>query len=130
MKLRIRSNSIRLRLEKKEVAALAQTKRVQETTRLGPATTDVLIYALATHRGTDEVRVHWENGSLELSIEETLATELNDTDRVSIETTLDFLDETLKVLIEKDFKCLTIRNGEDESDNYENPQEMHECDPK
>ena len=31
--------------------------------------------------------------------------------------------ETLKILIEKDFKCLTIREGEDESDAFPHPQE-------
>jgi hypothetical protein len=130
MKLRIRSNSIRLRLLQGEVTALGKFERVQETTRLGPAKTDVLIYSLSTHVGSDDVLIRWHSGTLGLSIRQTLATELCDTNRVSIEADLDFCDEILSVLIEKDFKCLTVREGDDESDNFKNPQEKHECAPK
>lgn len=127
MKLRIRSNSIRLRLLQAEAAALGKFEQVQETTRLGPAKTDVLIYSLSTHVGSEDVRILWQAGTLQLSIRQALASELCDTNRVSIAADLDFSDETLSILIEKDFKCLTVRQGEDESDNFENPQEKHEC---
>ena len=130
MKLRIRANSIRLRLLRGEVAALGQLERVQETTRLGPAKTDVLIYAISTHVGQDDVRIQWQSGSLELSIRQSLARALWTTEQISITADIDFSDEVLNILIEKDFKCLSLREGEDEGDSYENPQEKHQCDPK
>ena len=33
----------------------------------------------------------------------------------------------LSILIEKDFKCLTDRPNEDESDLFENPINKHDC---
>jgi hypothetical protein len=30
-------------------------------------------------------------------------------------------DAELRIVIEKDFACLTVREGEDESDNFPNP---------
>ena len=37
-------------------------------------------------------------------------------------------DEKLKILIEKDFACLTERVGEDESDMFPHPEgETHDC---
>lgn len=130
MKLRIRGNSIRLRLLQGEVATLGELGKVQETTRLGPAKSDVLTYALCTHGDNDDVSVQWKSGDLQVSIQQALAQEFFNTNQVSIAATLNFSDEVLTVLIEKDFRCLTDRPGEDESDNFENPQEKHECAPK
>lgn len=130
MKLRIRGNSIRLRLLQGEVATLGELGKVEETTRMGPATSDVLTYALCTHDNEDDVRVQWKSGDLQVSIQQELAQEFCNTNQVSIASTLSFSDAMLKVLIEKDFRCLTDRPDEDESDNFENPQEKHECAPK
>lgn len=130
MKLRILGNSIRLRLLRNEVSLLGDKKAVQETTRLGPDADALLRYSLTTHQDGDDIRIIWDSGSLTVSLEQALAQELVDTDRVSISGNLRFGDQTLDVLIEKDFKCLTPRLGEDEGDSYKNPQEMHGCDVK
>lgn len=38
-------------------------------------------------------------------------------------------DATLSILIEKDFRCLSPRPGEDESDNFANPGHENNCNP-
>ena len=129
MKLRIRGNSIRLRLLQAEVQALGRNEKVVETTRLGPSPEDILTYSLGTHKNDARVLTLWSQQSLLVTISESLATELVDTERVSISQNIAFDNAVLKVLIEKDFKCLTSREGEDESDNFKNPQETHLCDP-
>jgi len=130
MKLRILGNSIRLRLLRNEVSLLGDKKTVQETTRLGPGGDALLRYSLTTHPNEDDIRISWESGSLTVSLQQELAQELVDTERVSIASNLRFGEEGLDILIEKDFKCLTPRSGEDEGDSYENPQENHGCDVK
>ena len=127
MKLRIRGNSIRLRLLQAEVKALGQHEQIIETTRLGPTPEDTLTYGLGTHPTKEPVLTQWAGQSLLVTISEDLATDLVETQRVSICENILFDDAVLKVLIEKDFKCLTSRAGEDESDNFENPQETHLC---
>ena len=57
-----------------------------------------------------------------------IASEWATTDQVGIEKTI-FVAEgsDLAILIEKDFKCLTDRPHEDESDLFENPMNNHDC---
>ena len=125
MKLRIRGNSIRLRLLRAEVEALGRQETITETTRLGPDSSDKFSYSLKTHSPEPEILVHWSKGCLQVTIPAELAHALVHTQEVSISQEIAFGQEALAVLIEKDFKCLTARPGEDESDNFENPQESH-----
>ena len=127
MKLRIRGNSIRLRLTRTEVASLGQSGVVTETTRLGPDADARLTYSLGTHPEGSKIQIQWGENTLRVNLLQSLASELADTERVTIEETITFGQEALNVLIEKDFKCLTARIGEDESDHFENPQESHNC---
>ena len=126
MKLRIRGNSIRLRLLRAEVDALGRKESIVETTRLGPGSDDKLSYSLKTRTQEARIQSHWNQGCLQVTISPELAQALAHTEEVSISEKIDFGQEVLTVLIEKDFKCLTARPGEDETDNFENPQESHE----
>ena len=125
MKLRIRGNSIRLRLLRTEVDSLGRKEAIVETTRLGPGSNDKLSYSLHTHTHDARLQIHWNQGSLRVTISSELAQSLAHTEEVSVSEEIVFDQEVLTVLIEKDFKCLTARPGEDESDNFENPQESH-----
>ena len=130
MKLRIRGNSIRLRLLKAEINALGRQEQVVETTRLGPGASNKLTYILATHTEVAIILTNWADQTLLVTVRQDVATELAETSKVSLSEKIVFEDEILKVLIEKDFKCLTVRTDEDESDNFQNPQESHLCGPK
>ncbi len=130
MKLRIRGNSIRLRLLKGEIDALGRHEQVVETTRLGAGPANKLTYILGTHTEKATILTNWADGTLLVTVRENLATELAQTSKVSLSEKIAFEDEVLKVLIEKDFKCLTARPDEDESDNFQNPQETHLCGTK
>ena len=130
MKLRIRGNSIRLRLLKAEINALGRQEQVVETTRLGPDAVNKLTYIVATHTEEATILTNWVDQTLRVTVRHDLATQLAQTDKVSLSEKIVFQDEILKVLIEKDFKCLTVRTDEDESDNFQNPQESHLCGTK
>lgn len=134
LKLRIRGNSIRLRLTQPEVQEIGQLRQVRETTCLGLGQAGAFCYTLcshedtnSSHEGTGEVSVSWENGSLVVSVPQALAQHWASTDLVAMNAVLRRDDQVLQVLIEKDFKCLTPRPDEDESDTFPNPLEEHGC---
>jgi hypothetical protein len=116
MKLRIRENSLRLRLTKSEVAEFAANGLVENKTDFGAA---VLIYALKSSETAQNLNAEFENGRIQIIIPKKTATNWTDTEEVGISGAT----ETLRILIEKDFACLTVREGEDESDAFPNPIE-------
>ena len=113
MKLRIRGNSIRLRLTQNEIAALRERGSVEETVRFSP--TSRLAYAI--ERGGEQLGASFESGRIVVRVPDALATDLCDTDRVGVEGT----HGELRVLIEKDWQCLAPRD-EDESDAFPHPR--------
>jgi hypothetical protein len=115
MKLRIRDNSIRLRLSKGEVAAFAENGIIESRTNLAGGD---LVYALRAAAQPD-LSADFANGRIEIVVPEPTARKWAETDEVGIEGTAG----KVSILIEKDFKCLTPRAGEDESDTFPNPAE-------
>jgi hypothetical protein len=117
MKLRIRGNSIRLRLTRSEVDRFSETGRVEESVDFG-ADRQKFVYALAIDDRLDSIGAEYHDNVLSVLVPENIAREWAGTDLVGIGT-----DESagLSVLIEKDFACLTPRQGQDESDMFANP---------
>jgi hypothetical protein len=117
MKLRLRGNSIRLRLTQREVTALVATGRVEESVGFDARTK--LTYALTTGA---TFRARFEGGEVEVQVPSGEASEWAASDRVSLETEQPIGDgESLRILVEKDWQCLRPRAGEDESDAYPHP---------
>lgn len=119
MKLRLRGNSVRLRLSRSEVQAIADGQAVEESTRLGG--TARLVYRLET--GGTEPLAELVDNTLTVRWPEALASAWAASDAVSLEANLPLDDDAagLRVLVEKDFACLAPREHEDESDNYPHP---------
>lgn len=113
MKLRIRGNSIRLRLSRGEVEQFANDEPVAEVVDFG---TRRLTYALEwSENGTVDALFDGERIAVRIPKANGLDWALSDQVSVSAET------GDLRILIEKDFACLSPRPGEDESDMFENP---------
>ncbi len=119
MKLRIKDNSIRLRLMKSEVTELADKGRFESHINFG--TDGKMTYAI-TKWPNKEIDVKFESNKIEVRIPTTQIDDWANSEEVSIESSKT-IDEAsnLKILVEKDFACLTDRAGEDESDAYPNP---------
>lgn len=121
MKIRIKDNSIRLRLSKTEVDNLCKNGRVQASTQI--STNLQFIYSL-------KINSHWgvrfQDNLLEVLIPDDLILNWSSNEIVGFDTVIDNNDNGLKLLVEKDFKCLTPRD-ENEEDHYENPLEKHNC---
>ena len=123
MKLRIKGNSIRLRLTQSEVEQVGQGQAVQEFVSFGPQTPRFL-YTLATS-DLDQVSARYQEHELKVIIPKKEAKQWAATDQVGIEENLELEGgATLYVLIEKDFQCLHKRSTEDESDHFPNPADI------
>lgn len=119
MKLRIKDNSIRLRLMKSEVAELAKKGRFESHINFGAD--GKMTYAI-TEWVIDAIDVKFEPNKIEVRIPKNELEQWANSEIVSIQASKKIIDSPdLKILIEKDFACLTDREGEDESDAYPNP---------
>ena len=123
MKIRIKGNTVRLRLTKTEVDNFGKHGIVKESTKFGPDST--LTYSLKK-TNDNELNASFDKGNIEVYVPQNLAEEWVNTEKVGMDNHDN--EENLKILIEKDFACLTERVGEDESDMFPHPEgETHNC---
>ena len=122
MKLRIRENTIRLRLKRAEVEQIASGQSIVEETHFPES---VLTYRLEAN-GADEVSASFEGGNLAIRIPIGEARQWAQSDQVSIVAEQPTGDSgTLSLLIEKDFMCLSPghhRPDEADVDTYAHPE--------
>ena len=118
MKLRIKGNSLRIRLIKTEVNKLAETGYLEEQT-IFP--NNRFVYALQSVADAPELFATFLNNKITIFIPEVFIKTWPENNVVGLETKMPLSDtESLYLLIEKDFVCLD-GTSEDQSDNYENP---------
>ena len=120
MKLRIKGNSLRLRLTRSEVSDFARTGICAETAFFGPKGDDRLAYSVER---TDDNNISASFGDrvLTIYVPGSIADDWPTSDTVGIEDTVSIgANGELHVLIEKDFVCLT-RDDEDPSEHYPHP---------
>lgn len=127
MKLRIRRNSIRLRLSKSEVEEFGNNGRVSDEICFGVSPSDNLIYSL--EKSSDKlVNAVFLNSEITVFVPPKIAKNWVETDEIGFEAEQVFNDDSnLKILVEKDFVCLKPRDNEDESDNYSHPNQDKNC---
>jgi hypothetical protein len=116
MKLRIRGNSIRLRLTQSEVAQLATEGLVENVVTFGSAE---LRYSVT--RNGDRVTADLSDNKITVSVPEQTVFEWANSEEVGIKGTQPVPDGELHVLIEKDFTCLKPRPGDEDADAFANP---------
>lgn len=118
MKIRMKGNSIRLRLSKTDLRTLEENLIVEEKTNFGNA---LFIYQLlpsAKHENLDAVM---EDGVIKIFIPETFSKVWNNNEIVSLVSQKDLANgEQLHILVEKDFQCLD-KTTEDQTDFFINP---------
>jgi hypothetical protein len=127
LKIRIRDNSIRLRLTRGEVDDMRDNGVV--TSRTGFPGGRQFIYSLESSPASVNPAAFYSDNEIRVRLPETQVLAWAASEQVSIEgeQTLDD-GEKLSILVEKDFACLAPRPGEDESDMYANPDvDSAEC---
>ncbi|MEL6867840.1 MAG: hypothetical protein AAFP19_25675 [Bacteroidota bacterium] len=127
MKIRIKDNSLRLRLSQGEVKRFAEEGRISSQIRFSPLPDAYLSYVLNQLPGS-QVQVHFGNNIIEVFLPEEQAAHWANSDQVGIDGQVPLgSGEQLSILVEKDFQCLTDRPGEDESDLFPHPNTSASC---
>ena len=119
MKLRIKGNSLRIRLTKTEVSTITTTGYLEEETLFGSS--NKLVYALQRVDAGNELTAILEQHKITMFVPSALTKDWPVNNVISFEANMPIADnKTLYLLLEKDFVCLD-HTTEDQSDNYENP---------
>jgi hypothetical protein len=127
VKLRIKGNSLRLRVARSELARLSAGERVEETIRFAPEPEATLRYTLAADPASNGVKVHYSSGEIAITVSVDQMHSWNDESQVGIYATLPLREaETLEISIEKDFACLD-GSDQDNRDTFANPLEGRTC---
>jgi len=130
MKLRIKGNSIRLRLGQSEVRRVAIDGTVEESTVFGPSKEECFGYALCASPESLQVSASFADRRLVIHVPTRVMHQWATTDQVGIrahQRTMD--DSELLILIEKDFECIDAPPDESPEDAFPNPQLSAACLP-
>lgn len=125
MKLRIRDNSIRLRLSQTEVKEIAEGRLVQSTVQFARGAR--LHYVLEPALGIATLEARYEDHRITVLVPTAMAKHWANSDEVSLKADVPIEGDELFILVEKDFQCLKprVHEKEDESDLFINPNEAH-----
>jgi len=134
MKLRIRGNSLRLRLLRGEVEQFGKTGRVVETIRFGATSAAQLSYVLETDDEIEQITTDFADNRITVKIPASIAKNWVATDQITLKSEQPIENEkqngasdngnsenVLKILIEKDFVCLDRQNDPDNLDAFPHP---------
>ena len=127
MKLRLKGNSIRLRVTRSELARLQAGEHLQETIRFSAGPNATFTYALEVGSHSQPVTVVFVDQQIAVSVSQDQLTSWSGEHQVGIYASLP-VDETtvLEVSIEKDFACLDL-SDEDNADTFANPLAGKAC---
>ena len=121
MKLRIRGNSIRLRLTQSEVEAINNIGLVKEKTEFPNGQN--FVYSLSVAENLKNISAEFSDGNMQILLPKEIAENWANSEVVGISAEV----ESLKILVEKDFKCLTPRAGDEDTDTFPHPKENLNC---
>lgn len=112
MKLRLRANTIRLRLLKGEVDRLAQGETILET-----LPTPVPFHFQVIPSEVEDLLASFDSSSLDINVPRDWAHHWPASDEVGRSAT----SQGIEILIEKDWACTTPRLQDDNDGTYPNP---------
>ena len=121
MKLRLRENSIRLRLLQSEIKNLKENGSVSETITFGKS--QILVYRLQISDAAQAVSASIENDEIIVEIPRKIAGVWISTEQVGLQTQQKIDGgKTLSILIEKDFVCVDRPADADNIDAFPHPK--------
>ncbi len=122
MKLRLLDDSIRLRLSRSDVAAADEQGAVAAHTRFPYGATFTYVFEALPNGAAASASYSEDCMAVGLPAAE-ISAWANDDTAISLRGEVQLSDgNRLKLLVEKDFTCLTHRCDEDQSDLYPNPE--------
>jgi len=127
MKLRIKGDSLRLRVSRSEVTRLLEGHCLEETIHFAPEANAKFTYALQQDRLVSMPTVQYTENRVAILIPADQANAWGVTDQVGIGEDVSLGDlGALALLIEKDFACLD-RGEEENQDTFPNPSAGTTC---
>jgi hypothetical protein len=119
MKLRIRGNSLRIRVSQTELEQISRDGVASDAIRFGADS--ALEYGIEV-RGVAPLQARFTGTEVRVIVPESALAKWLAPDQIAISGEQSLASgETLKILVEKDFTCLAPREGEDDSDLFPNP---------
>jgi len=118
MKIRIKGNSVRIRLSRTEVEQLSTAGYIEDRTDFG---TSSFRYALKSKENISGLEATFSLGKITMYVPSGIAKDWAGNETVGYDNNVSLPNgKRLYLLLEKDFKCIDNSN-EDQSDNYDNP---------
>lgn len=123
MKLRILDDTLRLRLPQGDLERLRTTGRVEAAIHFGPGPEQRLVYALVVDPEAQRISATLTAGEIAVHLPAAQATAWAEGDEIGLHAEQSLGDgRRLDLRIEKDFKCLMPREGEEGYDGFANPK--------
>ncbi len=120
MKLRVRGNSLRIRVSRAELESIASRGVAADEVCFAPGTS--LHYGVEVIEGGD-ISARFADNEVRVFLPRAVVERWLAPDEVSIRGEQPLAGgDALSILVEKDFTCLAPREGEDDSDLFPNPQ--------
>jgi hypothetical protein len=127
MKLRIKGNSLRVRVSRSEIVRFLAGDALEETVQFTPEARAKFTYALQQDRLLGRPTVQYVENRVAILIPADHANAWGTTDQVGIAEDISLGNlGSLALLIEKDFACLD-RSDEDNQDTFPNPNAGTTC---
>ena len=121
VKLRIRGNSIRIRVSQPELQAFVEQGSVRDRIQFDAA--NGLTYGIETSAEIDTPRAVFDGASVTVLLPTAQVEAWADPEAVSLQGSQPIGDgEDLTILVEKDFACLVPREGEEQESLFPNPR--------
>jgi hypothetical protein len=128
MKVRLKGNSLRLRLGRSEVSRLLLCGLVEESTAFGALPRQRLVYALTTTGAGSDLSASFDSGRMHVRIPTEAARRWAVSDELAISGSQPVgRGRRLRILIEKDLECLDPAPGESQEDAFPHPQSGALC---
>ena len=126
-KLRIKGNSLRLRVTRSEVSTLIDAGRVEETICFSAGDQMRLTYALVCDSAVASAQVRYTGSEIAVILPRDQAMTWAGSDQVGIYAAVDLgLQGGLDIVVEKDFACLDHSDAEN-IDTFPNPNAGAAC---
>jgi hypothetical protein len=121
MKLRIKGDSLRLRVSRSELDRFLRGERIEDTIHFSSEPEAKLTYSLENAAYDASTGIRYSAGHVTVLLSKDHVGTWSGNDQVGIYTSVGIGSEnSLQLVIEKDFACLD-RNDEENTDTFENP---------